>query len=125
MPRGDDVGRLADEVLFEIQHGADFHKAFAACAHRCRIYHRKDRGRYNYFFRKVRERLNKRDPQLLKESLIGPRPWQHGKMIRAPAPLCREELEELEEQASWEQPELWEHSEEDILWPDRDLVETD
>lgn len=79
----DDIGEMTDEVIrFIEEKKVGFHKAFSWVAHRRDIYFSKERRRYNYFFRKVLERYSSRSKPSLKKSLEGPRPWQHGKILR-------------------------------------------
>lgn len=80
MPRGDQFSLMADEVMRDItEKGVGFNRAFSWAAHRRKVFWASQREQYNDWFAIVRERVSNRKKTLLKESLKGERPWQHGR----------------------------------------------
>lgn len=83
MPHNDLIGRMTDEVMLHIrERRVSFNRAVSWTLHNHDIYHCRERARYNFYFQAIHKRYRNRDREGLKNSLQGPRPWQHGKIIR-------------------------------------------
>ena len=87
MAQRDEISLMTNEVMQSVQEkGVNFHRAFSWAAHKRGIRHCEDRERYNYFFKQVLDRFKSRNRPVLKKATAGPRPWQHGKIIRDTIP---------------------------------------
>ncbi len=80
MSQVDEFSLMADEVIRDIQSKhVSFHRAFSWAAHRRHVWYHLQKGQYNSWFQIVRARVSRREKTLLKKSLEGERPWQHGR----------------------------------------------
>jgi len=88
MSRVDDFSLMAEEVIRDIQSkNVSFHRAFSWAAHRRHVWYHLQRGQYNTWFQIVRARVSRREKALLKKSLEGERPWQHGRTHEKTPPI--------------------------------------